>query len=84
MMTRSLSAQRFLESEEAKEIRNTLKEMMNDPDFNTESMYSSAAGGEVLFVDKHMEYLSQHTSLNVSHYLSNLRLMTRVRTQSKG
>jgi len=77
-MTKSLGAQRFLDSTEAKEIRLILEEMMTDENFNTKSMYSSAAGGDVLFVDKHMEYLSQHTSLNVTHYLSNLRLMTRV------
>jgi len=78
-MAKSLSAQRFLDSAEAQDIRVILKEMMTDPDFNTKSMYSPTAGGDVLFVDKHMEYLSQHTGLNVSHYLSNLRLMTRVR-----
>lgn len=78
-MAKSLSAQRFLDSKEANEIRFILKEMMTDPEFNTKAMYSPAAGGEVPFVDKHMEYLSQHTALNVSHYLSNLRLMTRVR-----
>jgi len=79
-MAKSLSAQRFLDSAEAIEIRTILNEMMKDPEFNTKSMYSSLAGGDVLFVDKHMEYLSQHTTLNVDHYLSNLRLMTRVRT----
>ena len=81
-MAKSLSAQRFLDSEEAVEIRETLQEMMADPEFNTKSMYSSTAGGDVLFVDKHMDYLSQHTGLNVNHYLSNLRLMTRVRTSN--
>jgi len=79
-MAKSLSAQRFLDSKEAESIRETLANMMTDPEFNTRSMYSPAAGGDVLFVDKHMEYLSQHTTLNVEHYLSNLRLMTRIRT----
>jgi len=79
-MAKSLSAQRFLDSKEALLIRDTLMNMMTDPEFNTRSMYSPAAGGDVLFVDKHMEYLSQHTTLNVEHYLSNLRLMTRIRT----
>lgn len=78
-MAKSLGAQRFLDSTEAKEIRNILIEMMSDPAFNTRAMYSPAAGGDVPFVDKHLEYLSQHPSLNVEHYLSNLRLMTRVR-----
>ena len=79
-MTKSLSAQRFLNSPEAQEIRETLEDMMNNPEFNTKSMYSPSAGGDVLFVDKHLEYLSQHATLNVNHYLSNLRLMTRVRS----
>lgn len=79
-MAKSLSAQRFLDSAEAELIRVTLREMMTDPAFNTRAMYSPAAGGEVLFVDKHMEYLSQHTTLNVTHYISNLRLMTRIRS----
>lgn len=79
-MAKSLSAQRFLDSPEAIEIRVTLREMMTNPSFNTKSMYSPSAGGDVLFVDKHMDYLSQHTTLNVNHYLSNLRLMTRVRS----
>jgi len=79
-MAKSLSAQRFLDSKEAESIRVTLSNMMTDPEFNTRSMYSPAAGGDVLFVDKHMDYLSQHTTLNVEHYLSNLRLMTRIRT----
>lgn len=79
-MAKSLSAQRFLDSPEAIEIREILEQMMKNPEFNTKSMYSPSAGGEVPFVDKHMEYLSQHTTLNVSHYLSNLRLMTRVRS----
>jgi hypothetical protein len=78
-VAKSLSAQRFLDSAEAIEIRVILKKMMTDPAFNTKSMYSPTAGGDVLFVDKHMDYLSQHPTLNVSHYLSNLRLMTRVR-----
>lgn len=79
-MAKSLSAQRFLDSAEAEKIRVTLKEMMNNPEFNTKSMYSSLAGGDVLFVDKHIEYLSTHAAVNVEHYLSNLRLMTRVRS----
>lgn len=79
-MAKSLSAQRFLDSPEAEGIRETLEEMMKSPEFNTKSMYSPAAGGDVLFVDKHMEYLSQHSAVNVAQYISNLRLMTRVRS----
>lgn len=78
-MANSVSAQKFLVSKEADEIREALTEMMEDPSFNTTSLYSTAAGEKQLFVDKHIRYLSQHTNLNTDHYLSNLRLMTRIR-----
>lgn len=78
-MANSVSAQKFLASPEAEAIRQTLTEMMDDPEFNTASLYSTAAGEKQLFVDKHLRYLSQHTNLNADHYLSNLRLMTRIR-----
>lgn len=78
-MANSISAQKFLVSKEAETIRETLEAMMDDPEFNTTSLYSSAAGEKQLFVDKHLRYLSLHTNLNADHYLSNLRLMTRIR-----
>jgi len=78
-MANTASAQKFLDSKQAEDIRETLIEMMNDPNFNTESLYSTAAGEKQLFVDKHLRYLSLHTNLNTDHYLSNLRLMTRIR-----
>lgn len=80
-MANSVSAQKFLASDEAETIRQTLMAMMDDPEFNTTSLYSSAAGEKQLFVDKHLRYLSQHTNLNTDHYLSNLRLMTRIRVK---
>jgi hypothetical protein len=79
-MAKSLSAQRFLESPEAIRVRTSLEALANDPNYNTKSMYSPAAGGQVPFVDKHMDYLSQHLSVNVEQYLSNLRLMTKIRS----
>jgi len=78
-MANSVSAQKFLDSQEAVILRETLMNMMDDPNFNTEALYSTAAGEKQLFVDKHIRYLSQHTNLNTDHYLSNLRLMTRIR-----
>ncbi len=78
-MANSASTQKFLDSEQATAIRETLMDMMKDPAFNTESLYSTAAGEKQLFVDKHIRYLSLHTNLNAEHYLSNLRLMTRIR-----
>lgn len=67
----------FLASQQAEEIREELSRMMNDEHYNTPSTYSAAAKGDVLFVDKHMNYLSSHLSVDPAQYLSNLRLKTR-------
>jgi len=74
-----LSVQKFMASEAAELIRENLTKMMDDPEFNTVSTYSPTSVERMLFVDKHMKYLSQHPNLNPDHYLSNLRLMTRIR-----
>ena len=77
-MANSLGSQKFLASDEAQLIRLDLEKMMTDPAFNTTSTYSPTSIDSVLFVDKHMKYLSQHPNLNPQQYLSNLRLMTRI------
>jgi len=74
-----LSVQKFLASDAAKIAREDLVKMMDDPCFNTTSMYSPSSDDKMLFVDRHMKYLGQHPSLNPQHYLSNLRLMTRIK-----
>lgn len=75
--------QNFFESEEGIEIKRILKNMAADINYNTESSYSadSAAYPDNLipFVDKHMNYLQMHPSTNPKHYISNLRLMTRIK-----
>ncbi len=76
-MAGSLGSQKFLASDEAKLVREDLEKMMTSPEFNTTSTYSPSSIDNVLFADKHMKYLSQHTNVNPQHYLSNLRLMTR-------
>ena len=67
----------FLASSEAAAIRKELSRMMNDPNYNTPSTYSAAAKGDILFVDKHMNYLSLHTTVNHAQYMSNLKLKTK-------
>lgn len=42
-------------------------------------MYSTADKNGVTFVDKHMRYMSQYPSLNCVQYVSNLKLMTKVK-----
>lgn len=70
-------AKDFLASQQATDIRKELSRMMNDSSYNTPSSYSAAAKGDVLFVDKHINYLSAHLGVDPAQYLSNLRLKTK-------
>lgn len=73
-------AQEFLLSDEGKAVYLELLKMVEDLDYNTVSTFSpSAEDGTLLFIDKHMGYLCSHLSVNSMQYLSNLRLITKVR-----
>jgi hypothetical protein len=76
-MAITLRTQRFLESQQADIIREQLNEMMADPAYNTQPRYSAVLNGDMLFVDKHMNYLSSHLAVDPDQYLSNLKLITR-------
>lgn len=73
-------AQLFLESEAGISVYNELIKMVEDLNYNTASTFSpSAEDGNLAFIDKHMSYLCAHLNVNTVHYLSNLRLITKVR-----
>ncbi len=73
----------FFDSEEGTQTRTILEGMIVDTKFNTGDSYSANAveypDNVIPFVDKHMNYLNAHPSVDLSHYISNLRLITRVR-----
>lgn len=75
--------QDFFTSEEGMQVRSALQSMEANPLFNTVASYSvntaSYPDHSMPFVDKHMQYLNSHPSINPDHYLANLRLMSRVR-----
>jgi len=75
----TIQQQNFLKSEAGTMARNELKLMVADPDYNTRSSFSVIEPDGVSFVDKHMKYLSEHPKLNYQHYLSNLKLITKLR-----
>ena len=70
-------------TEEGAHILRELRAMVADSKYNTGSTYSSDvstyADHKIPFTDKHMQYLIAHPSVDAEQYLSNLRLMTRVR-----
>ena len=73
----------FFDTEEGIQTEEMLRRMEADNTYNTQSSYSANGeiypGHRISFKDKHMKYLSEHQAVDINHYLSNLRLMTRVK-----
>ena len=78
-MNSAIITQKYLESEVAQEVYKELQAMAESPAYKTESSYSPSSIERTSFVDKHMKYLSMHQKLDYRHYISNLKLMTKVR-----
>lgn len=74
----------FADTWEGTEARRILQSMDIDKAFNTAPSYSANQdlypNHQIPFVDKHMNYLSCHPSIEPKHYLANLRLMSRIKT----
>lgn len=73
----------FIDSDEGQATRQQLLDMVADDAYMTDSSYSANGAlypdNLIPFVDKHMEYLRSHPTTNPQQYLSNLRLVTRLR-----
>ncbi|HUP26214.1 MAG TPA: hypothetical protein VM124_01040 [Candidatus Limnocylindrales bacterium] len=73
----------FLQSEAGDKARKALYLMASDDAYNTRASYiadgTDYPDNLIPFVDKHMNYLNTHPSIDVGQYLSNLRLMVRIR-----
>jgi len=73
----------FVGSEEEIAIRRILQSMTKDSTYNTAPTYHPDsiryANNLIPFVDKHINYLNAHPRLDAGMYLSNLKLMTRLR-----
>lgn len=73
----------FFTSEEGVTALKVLNDMVASADFKTDASYSANAilhpDNSVAFVDKHMRYLHDNPKVNARHYISNLRLMMRIR-----
>jgi hypothetical protein len=82
-MPSSTKSAAFFASEEGQAFIQSLKDMTADARYITNPGYSP--NGELYpshvipFVEKHIEYLRTHPTTDPQHYLSNLRLITRVR-----
>jgi hypothetical protein len=65
------------------EIVSLLEEMSADTSYNTQCGHSidtdAYPDNEMPFVDVHLRYLAKHPHVDPANYLSNLRLMLKIR-----
>ncbi len=78
-MNITLTIEKYLKTEGAIAACKELEAMVASPSYRTESSYSPTSEERVAFVDKHVRYLSTHQKINPDQYLSNLKLMTKIR-----
>ena len=68
---------------ELEQIQEILHAMELDKAYKTEDSYSANLtlhpNNRISFREKHLAYLKNHPQLNPEHYLSNLRLTTKIR-----
>lgn len=76
-MASTIQKKLFFESEEGVWLRNELTQMVKNTGYNTRSTYTAVSSDELLFIDKHMNYMSNYPNLNHRQYLSNLKLKTK-------
>jgi hypothetical protein len=73
----------FFETEEGQKIQQSLIEMALSSEYNTTSSYSPNTkefpDNIAPFVGRHLDYLKNHPTINPQQYISNLKLMTKVR-----
>lgn len=73
----------FFSSDEGVLAFQLLEAMDLDDGYYTGSSYSPNTelypNNQIPFVDKHMYYLRNHPDTNMQQYISNLRLMTKVK-----
>ncbi len=71
------------DSQEGAQIKHLLRLMELDQSFNTEASYSANSNLHVnhtiSFTDKHLTYLNNNPQVDPTHYLANLRLITKIR-----
>lgn len=69
----------FLATETAVEIRKLLEQMEESPLYFTKATYQAGNPEDISFSDKHLAYISTHPAVQPDQYMSNLRLMTKIR-----
>ena len=76
----------FDDSQEGILARNELTAMAVSDNYTTKSSYAANTllypNNVMSFVDKHMSYLRDHSTVDPRQYVSNLKLMTKIKRSS--
>lgn len=78
-MNTTVAVEKYLKTDVAKLVCKELEAMVENPNYHTESSYSPSSEERISFVTKHINYLCAHQKIDYRQYLSNLRLMTKIR-----
>jgi hypothetical protein len=78
VMANTIQKKIFFESDEGVWLRNELARMVESGNYNTRSTYTAASTDKLLFIDKHMNYISNYPNIDRRQYVSNLKLKTKL------
>lgn len=74
-----ITREEYLETVAGTEARKELQDMVNSVVYDTHDVYSATAGERQTFVERHLDYLAKHPATNLTVYVSNLRVMTKIK-----
>ncbi len=76
---RILNRQEFLETSAGVHAKRELQHMVTSSSYDTGGSQDPLVGLTLTFVERHLNYLMRHPYVSTEAYLSNLRIMTKVK-----
>ena len=74
-----LTLEQFLLTDTGSSAKLELQRMADSPSFHTRPAYDIVTGRRSPFVDRHLNYLAAHPYVKPAAYLTNLKVMVKVR-----
>lgn len=69
----------FLQTDAGASAKLELLRMLKSPAYDTHVSYDATVERNLTFIDRHLNYLVKHPYINPLVYLSNLRVMTKIK-----
>lgn len=69
----------YFETVDGLEILKQLEAMCRSEEYITNDSYAPNSENLISFLDKHQEFIRKHPNTNAQHYVSNLKIMCRLR-----